>query len=158
MCGRRSDFTTRPQVVAEPSAGSRADSISDRPIPNPTGSAIPGAGPFDDSFGYRVTEEGLQALEEYEKRHGKPAVRRIPLPETVAEALATEAEHEQRRRRRKEAHARGHRMVTVCSLNRGRQEVPDLRLRGQWLERAGFHLGRQCEIEVTPGTLTIRAV
>jgi hypothetical protein len=158
MCGRRSDFTTRPQVVAAPSAASRADSITDRPIPDPTSSAIQRGGPFDAGFGYRVTEEGLKALEEYEQRHGKPALRRLPLPDTVAEALATEAEHEARHRRRKEARARGRRMVTVCSLNRGRQEVQDLRLRGQWLERAGFHLGRQCEIEVSPGTLTIRAV
>jgi hypothetical protein len=50
--------------VAEPSAASRADPITDRPIPDATSSAIAGAGPFGESFGYRVTEEGLKALEE----------------------------------------------------------------------------------------------
>jgi hypothetical protein len=29
---------------------------------------------------------------------------------------------------------------------------------GQWLERAGFDIGRPCEVEVEPGTLTVRAI
>ena len=29
---------------------------------------------------------------------------------------------------------------------------------GQWLERAGFDLGRLYEVEVEAGTLTIRAI
>lgn len=36
--------------------------------------------------------------------------------------------------------------------------MPDLRLMGLWLERAGFDLGRLCEVEVEAGTLTIRAI
>ena len=62
MCGRRSDSTTLPD----------------------------GPGAFDDSFGYRVTEEGFKALAEYEERHGKTVVRKVPLSDTVAEAIATE--------------------------------------------------------------------
>jgi hypothetical protein len=49
-------------------------------------------------------------------------------------------------------------MVTVCGRYRGSRKVPDLRLMGQWLEQAGFDLGRQCEVQVQPGTLTIRAL
>lgn len=38
------------------------------------------------------------------------------------------------------------------------RKIPDIRLMGLWLEQAGFDLGRLCEIEISPGTLTIRAV
>ena len=116
------------------------------------------SGPFDTSFGYRVTEEGFKALAEYEKRHGKRVVRKVRLPDTVAEALETEAWYDGRRMRRRKARERGRRLLTVCGKNRGSRRVPDLRLLGVWLERAGFELGRLCEVEVGPGTLTIRAV
>jgi hypothetical protein len=105
-----------------------------------------------------VTEEGFKALAEYEKRHGKHVVRKVRLPDTVAEALEADAWHEGRRRRRKQARKRGRRLLTVCGKSRGRRRVPDLRLMGQWLERAGFDLGRLCEVEVEAGTLTIRAI
>jgi hypothetical protein len=130
MCGRGSDSTTLP----------------DDP------------GPFDNSFGYRVTEEGFKALAEYQKRHGKRVVRKVRLPDTVAEALETEAWQDGRQVRRKRAHERGCRLLTVCGKNRGGRRVPDLRLMGLWLERAGFELGRVCEVEVGAGTLTIRAI
>lgn len=140
----------------------RADSITDRPAPGPTeppaGSPTQSGGPFDDSYGYRVTEEGLKALEEYEKQHGKPVLRKVPLPDTVAEALADEAWRDRRRHYRKEARARGHRLVTICGRHRNGRKVPELRIIGLWLEQAGFTYGRHCEVEVTPGTLTIRAV
>lgn len=116
------------------------------------------AGPFDNSFGHRVTEEGLKALAEYEKLHSKRLVRKVRLPDTVAEHLEAEAWHERRQRRRKQARERGHRLLTVCGKNRGRRRVPDLRLMGVWLERAGFDLGRLCEVKVESGTLTIRAI
>lgn len=86
MCERRSDSTTLPDD--------------------------PGA--FDDSFGYRVTEEGCKALAEYEKRHGKTVVRKVPLPDEVAETIATEEWLEDSRQRRKKAREQGHRLVTVC--------------------------------------------
>jgi hypothetical protein len=130
MCGRRSDPTTLP----------------DDP------------GPIDNSFGYRVTEEGFKALAEYEKRHGKRVVRKVRLPDTVAEALEADAWYEGRRHRRKQARKRDRRLLTICGKNRGRRWVPDLRLMGLWLERAGFDLGRLCEVEVEAGTLTIRAI
>ena len=105
-----------------------------------------------------MTEEGLKALAEYEKQHSKSVVRKVRLPDTVAEALEAEAWHEGKRRRRKQARERGCRLLTVCGKNRGGRRVPDLRLMGLWLERAGFDLGRLCEVEVGPGTLTIRAI
>lgn len=130
MCERRSDSTTLP----------------DDP------------GPADDSFGYRVTEEGFKALAEYEKRHGKTVVRKVPLPDEAAEAIATEEWLEDRRQRRRKAREQGHRLVTVCGKWRGERKIPDIRLMGLWLERAGFDLGRLCEVEVGAGTLTIRTV
>jgi len=134
-------------------ANHRADSLTARLAQYPAEST-----PFDDSFGYRVTEEGLRALEEYEKQNGKPAFRKVPLPDTVAEALADQAWRERKRQYRKEAHERGHRLLTVCGRQRGRRQVPELRLMGLWLQQAGFDLGRHCEVEVQAGTLTIRAV
>ena len=142
MCGRESDSTTRPAFLA--------DTLADRPAEAPD--------PVDHSYGYRVTEEGLQALAEYEERHGRPLFRKVRLPDTVAEGLADEAWRERRRQFRKEARARGNRLVTICGRRRGGRKVPELRLIGQWLERTGFDLGRHCEIEATPGTLTIRVV
>jgi hypothetical protein len=106
----------------------------------------------------RGTEEGFKALAEYEKRHGKRVVRKVRLPDTVAEALEADVWHEGRRRRRKQARKRGRRLLTICGKYRGRRRVPDLRLMGLWLERAGFDLGRLCEVEVEAGTLTIRAI
>jgi len=57
------------------------------------------------------------------------------------------------------ARAKGHRFGTICCRSRGyRRLVPDLRISGHWLERAGFDLGQHYEIEVRAGRLTIRAV
>ena len=127
MCEPGSDFTTGPE---------------------PTG-------PFDDSVGYRVTEEGLKALQEYEKRHGTTVVRKVPpSPKTVT----ADDWQEHRRQRRKQAREQRHRLVTVCGKRRGNRKIPDLRLMGLWLEQAGFDLGRLCEVEIGPETLTIRAI
>ncbi|HVF59608.1 MAG TPA: SymE family type I addiction module toxin [Thermoanaerobaculia bacterium] len=47
----------------------------------------------------------------------------------------------------------------MCCRSRGyRRLVPDLRISGRWLQRAGFDLGQHYEIEVRAGRLTIRAV
>ncbi|HUP23693.1 MAG TPA: hypothetical protein VNB06_12230 [Thermoanaerobaculia bacterium] len=113
---------------------------------------------MDNSFEYRVTEEGFRALAEYENRHGKRVLRKVRLAKTVAEALEADVWHEGRRRRRKQARRRGRRLLTVCGKNRGRQRVPDLRLMRQWLKRGGVDLGRLCEGEIEAGTLTIRAI
>ncbi len=45
----------------------------------------------------------------------------------------------------------------VCYRYRNERQVPDLRLGGQWLERAGFELGQQYQVQVHLGQLTIRA-
>lgn len=78
--------------------------------------------------------------------------------DTVAEALESEAWRERQRQRRKEARERRHRLVTVCGKWRGGRKIPDLRLMGLWLERAGFELGQHCEVAVGACTLTIRAI
>ncbi|HVF58367.1 MAG TPA: SymE family type I addiction module toxin [Thermoanaerobaculia bacterium] len=57
------------------------------------------------------------------------------------------------------ARAKGHRFGTICCRMRGyRNLVPDLRISGHWLQRAGFDRGQHYEIEVRAGRLTIRAV
>ena len=57
------------------------------------------------------------------------------------------------------ARAKGHRFGTICCRHRGyRRVVPDLRISGHWLQRAGFDRGQHYEIEVRAGRLTIRAV
>jgi hypothetical protein len=56
------------------------------------------------------------------------------------------------------ARAKGHRFGTICCRSRGyRRLVPDLRISGRWLQRAGFDR-QHYEIEVRAGRLTIRAV
>ena len=108
--------------------------------------------------GYRVTEEGLKALEEYAKVHGKAAVEAVPLSGDLAETIEAEAWREHKRRRRKEVRQRGHRPLTVCGRQQAGRRVPDIRLSGLWLKSAGFDLGQELEVEVEAGALTVRAV
>jgi len=130
VCRRRSDSTTPPELT----------NLVGQPC------------------GYRVTEEGLKALEEYARIHGKEAVEAVPLPNELAEQVEAEAWRERKRRRRKEVRERGHRLLTVCGRWRARRRVPDIRLSGLWLRSAGFDFGQELEIEVEDGALTIRAI
>jgi toxic protein SymE len=47
------------------------------------------------------------------------------------------------------------RKVTVSYIFRGNATVPMIRLRGKWLERAGFDEGSRVDITVTDGKLTL---
>ncbi len=47
------------------------------------------------------------------------------------------------------------RKVTVSYAFRGNATVPMIRLRGKWLERAGFDEGARVEITVADGKLTL---
>lgn len=115
-------------------------------------------GPFDDRFAYRVTEEGLKALAEYERANGKPAFTKARVSPTTARALENEAYRERKRRRRRKARDRGLRLFTVCGRWRRDKEIPELRLIGQWLKAAGFHLSQEIEVDVEAGRLTLRAI
>jgi len=130
MCERRSDSTTPPELT----------NLLGQPC------------------GYRVTEEGLKALEEYARIHGKEAVEAVPLPSALAEQVEAEAWLERKRRRRKEARQRGRRLLTVCGRWQASRRIPDIRLSGLWLRSAGFDLGQELEVEVEAGRLTLRAV
>jgi toxic protein SymE len=130
MCGRSSDSTSLP----EPS------------------------GPFDERFVYRLTPEGKKALEACRCSNGKPAFTRVPCTSEVAEALESEARREGKRQRRRQARQRGVRLGTVCGRWRNGRRRPDLRMTGRWLEEAGFRLGREYEVEVEAGKLTIQAL
>ena len=116
------------------------------------------SGPFDDRFAYRVTEEGLKALAEYQRANGKPAFTKAPLPAPLAQALESEGWRERKRSRRRKARERGLRLFTVCCRWRRGRRIPDLRLTGRWLEGAGFPLGQDIEVEVEAGRPTLRAI
>jgi len=47
------------------------------------------------------------------------------------------------------------RKATVTYSFRENRSVPMLRLRGEWLKRAGFEEGRQVHIEVADGRITL---
>ena len=130
MCGRSNDSTSLP----EPS------------------------GPIDERFVYRLTAEGKKALEDCERSNGKPAYSKARCTSEVAEALDTDARREGKRQRRKQARQRGVRLGTVCSRWRDGRRLPEVRLTGRWLEEAGFDLGREYEVDVADGKLTIQAV
>ena len=130
MCGRINDSTSLP----EPS------------------------GPIDERFVYRLTAEGKKALEDCERSTGKPAYSRACCTSEIAEALDSEARRQGKRQRRKEARQRGVRLGTVSSRWRDGRPLPELRMTGRWLEAAGFDLGREYEVEVVAGKLTIQAL
>lgn len=46
---------------------------------------------------------------------------------------------------------------TVCGRYRNERRVPDLRLSGLWLERAGFDRGRKFHVQAHSGRITLRA-
>ena len=50
------------------------------------------------------------------------------------------------------------RLGTVCARWRDGRRLPDLRLTGRWLEDAGFSRGREYEVAVEAGKLTIQAI
>lgn len=108
-------------------------------------------------WAYRVTEEGLKALAEYERANGKPALTKARFSAATARAIETETWRERKRQRRKKARERGLRFFTVCGRWRRDRKIPDLRLTSQGLEAAGFPLGQEIEVEVEAGTLTLRA-
>jgi len=130
MCGRSSDSTSLPEP----------------------------AGTFDERFVYRLTDEAKQILAEHGRANGKPAFLEARSSPAVAELLDSEARRERKRRRRKEARARGVRLGTVCGRWRNGRRLPDLRMSGRWLQRAGFDLGQEYEVKVQAGKLTIQAV
>jgi hypothetical protein len=116
------------------------------------------SGPADDRFVYQLTKEGKEALEEYERATGTSThTRAAPLA-----AVAAEVRKEERRQRRKErtrkARESGHRFGTVCGRWREGVTVPDLRISGAWLRQVGFDVGREYEVAITNGRLTIQPV
>ena len=116
------------------------------------------SGPIDDCFVYRLTKEGEKALAEYERTNGKPTSTKLRCTDTITEALEAEDWRERKQRRRKETRRRGRRLHTICGQWRGDRKLPDLRMRGLWLEEAGFALGQEFEVEVGAGRLTLRAI
>lgn len=50
------------------------------------------------------------------------------------------------------------RKITVTCSFQGRTFVPMIRLRGKWLEIAGFEEGMFVQVEVTAGRMTLTAV
>ena len=105
-----------------------------------------------------LTDEGKQALAVCERANGKPAFTRTRCTTAVAEALDSEARRESKRQRRKEARQRGVRLGTDSDRWRDGWRLPHLRLTGRWLEDAGFSRGREYEVALEAGTLTVQAI
>ena len=116
------------------------------------------AGPTDERFVYHLTDEGRKALEELERATGVAAHQKAARVEAIAPELAREERRERRRSRARSARARGRRFGTVCGRWRGQGDVPDLRMSGAWLRGAGFERGREFEVAVAEGRLTIEAL
>jgi hypothetical protein len=73
--------------------------------------------------------------------------------------LGTAAKRQaERHDRLQKARERGHRCGTVSTYWRDNEAVPQVRLSGNWLQQAGFELGREFEIGVEPGVLVVRVV
>jgi len=106
------------------------------------------SGTFDERFVYRLTHEGKQILAEHGRTNGKPVFLKARSSPAVAELLDFEARRERQRRRRKEARERGLRLGTVCGRWRNGRRLPDLRMSGRWLQRAGSDLGPEYELKV----------
>jgi len=92
-------------------------------------------------------------------RHSTSPQLFLPQPDQLLERIeADTAWRDRRLTRAAAARANGRRFGTICCRWRDCATVPDLRLSGHWLQRAGFDLGQHYEIEVRAGRLTIRAV
>ena len=63
-----------------------------------------------------------------------------------------------RRRPRRTSPVGTTRGATITRSPGAVREMPMLRLRGHWLEEAGFPIGRELAIDVREGELAIRAV
>ena len=50
------------------------------------------------------------------------------------------------------------RKATVTYSFQGRDSVPMIRLRGRWLEKAGFEEGMRVHVDVAAGRLTILSI
>ena len=51
-----------------------------------------------------------------------------------------------------------HRRLTVVNRYRGHGNVPEIRMGGHWLPRAGFPAGAKLAVLVTPGQLVVKVV
>jgi hypothetical protein len=116
-------------------------------LPEPTG-------PTDDRFVYRLTPTGRQILADHEAATGE----QLHLPAARVCEIAEAVDREHTRRRRAEAKANGRRFGTISYRWKNDKRFPLLRLSGDWLDDAGFALGRQFEITVNDRQLIIDAV
>ena len=98
--------------------------------PDPTG-------PDDDRVVYHLTDAGRQALADTDPSADPP-------PDASNDDTPSPTAHASR-------------AGTVCGRTRDYGRVPEVRLSGWWLQRAGFDLGVSFEIEVHTGRLVIEA-
>jgi hypothetical protein len=103
------------------------------------------SGPTDEQFVYQLTEAGVKVLEE------QPA----PAITAAGEPQVQELRSAERARR---VRGRDRRSGKVSSLQRGgaAAPVPYLRIAGEWLRQVGFDIGREYEVAIASGQLTIR--
>jgi hypothetical protein len=141
----------------------RVSSPAPARVPAPAARPEDPIGPADERFVYHLTAEGRRALEGWERAHGRAAHRPAAAKAAVAEPCADHDRRARRKARAAEAAAAGNgdggvRFGTVGCRWRGDGRVPEVRLAGKWLGEAVFDFGREFEITVEPGRLTLQAV
>ena len=117
----------------------------------------------DDRFVYHLMAEGCRVLEGWEHDHGRAAHRPAASTAAVAEQCADHDRRARRRARAAETAAAGNGDGGVCFGTvgcrwRGDMRVPEVRLAGKWLHAAVFDFGKEFEVKVEPGRLTLQAV
>jgi len=119
-------------------------------------------GPTDDRFVYHLTAEGRRVLDAHERANCCTTHRPAAARAAVAEQVAAHDRSARRKARAAEAAAGngggGIRFGTVGYRWQGATRVPEVRLAGKWLREAVFDFGKELEIRVERGRLTIQAV
>jgi hypothetical protein len=87
----------------------------------------------------------------------QPARSAVPVA-AIAGALDVQERRRRRAERARKVRADGRRPGTVSALRREGAvvPVPYLRMAGEWLRQVGFNIGRDYEVAVTSGRLTIQ--
>ncbi len=131
---------------------------SSGPLSSTCSAGPPSGGPLtaDDSWFWFITEKGLRASGAASMKSTAASLRETAAElERAAKRLAQEVPAPPNGA--DEAPVLDCRRGKVCYRYRNERQVPDLRLSGLWLERAGFDRGQKFQIQVGSGRLTIRA-
>lgn len=124
-----------------------------RPTRDSTTAPAP-SGPTDERIVYHLTDAGRRALQAASPRCTESSVSAsAPTDGAANDGSAQDDRHEQDDEPAPERHR-----LTVCGRWRHNSRVPDLRMTGLWLRKAGFDLGQKYEVQVEEGRLVVLVV